>query len=301
MIFPVLKDLIKLKTIAGGSGVLQERANTRTHGDYTSLFQGLGVEFETVRPYVVGDDVRYIDWRVTARIGKPHVKTFRAECDRNVLVVVDANSYMRFGTRGTFKSIQAAKTAALLCWKSLQLQDRIGGLVFGDIQKGMQYFKPTKNDSSVLRMLKLLCATETSVHEAIPISVALNHTANMVTPQTLVFVVSDFSFDDLAVVEKALLALRKKCTVVLLPVVDPADKDIPSMGSIAFANFDQKVLINTNNAQARKNYQVAWQNYSKKLLQISKKIKAPLIWIETMIDPVKTLYSLSGKSSTWKT
>src|SRR5581483_6122219 len=109
MLFPDLKELIKLKTTSGVAKVLQDRANNRTHGDYTSLFHGLGVEFETVRPYVIGDDVRYIDWRVTARSGKPQVKTFRAECDRNVLVIVDANAYMRFGTRGTFKSIQAAR------------------------------------------------------------------------------------------------------------------------------------------------------------------------------------------------
>src|SRR5579871_3200956 len=133
MLFPELRELVKLKAVAGVSNLLQDRTGNRTHGDYASLFHGLGVEFETVRPYVIGDDVRYIDWRVTARSGKPHIKTFRAECDRNVLVVVDANAYMRFGTRNTFKSVQAAKTAALLCWKSLQQQDRVGGAVFGDI------------------------------------------------------------------------------------------------------------------------------------------------------------------------
>src|SRR5579872_36603 len=128
MLFPTLKELIKLKNVAANTGAMHGNSNTRTQGDYTSIFHGLGVEFETVRPYVIGDDVRYIDWRVTARIGKPQVKTFRAECDRNVLVLVDANAYMRFGTRGTFKSVQAAKAAALLSWKSLQLQDRVGGL-----------------------------------------------------------------------------------------------------------------------------------------------------------------------------
>lgn len=301
MLFPVLKDLIKLKTVIGAGSILQDRANNRTHGGYTSLFHGLGVEFETVRPYVIGDDVRHIDWRVTARIGKPHVKTFRAECDRNVLVVVDANAYMRFGTRGTFKSVQAAKTAAILCWKSLQLQDRIGGLVFGDTNNGMQYFKPSKHDSSVLRLLKTLCSKETNVHVPVPISVALNHTAKVVTPQTLVFIISDFSCDDMNAIEKALVALRKKCTVILLPVHDPADSDIPPIGAVVFANGLQDLVINTNDAKARKKYQAAWRTYSEHLAKLSKKIKAPLIWIETMIDPNKTLLATSGSVRAWKT
>lgn len=301
MLFPDLKDLIKLKTVISAAGILQDRAGNRTHGDYTSLFQGLGVEFETVRPYVIGDDVRHIDWRVTARIGKPQVKTFRAECDRNVLVVVDANAYMRFGTRGTFKSVQAAKTAAILCWKSLQLQDRIGGLVFGDIAKGMQYFKPSKQDSAVLRLLKLLCNRETSVHDPVSISAALHHTATVVMPQTLVFVISDFSCDSISAIEKALVALRKKCTVVLLPVHDPADSDIPPIGTIVFANGAQDIVINTNDAQARKKYQAAWQTYCAQLTKVSKKIKAPLIWIETMLDPNKTLMANPGSVRAWKT
>ncbi|HSX20675.1 MAG TPA: DUF58 domain-containing protein, partial [Gammaproteobacteria bacterium] len=205
MLFPTLQDLIKLRNAVSTTGVQQQRANSRAHGDYTSLFHGLGVEFETVRPYVIGDDVRYIDWRVTARIGKPQVKTFRAECDRNVLIVVDANAYMRFGTRVTFKSVQAAKTAALLCWKSLQQQDRVGGLIFGDVANGMQYFKPAKTESTVLRMLKLLCDTKTDVHEPVALSVALNHAAKILTPQSLVFVISDFSYDSMAAIEKSLI------------------------------------------------------------------------------------------------
>lgn len=301
MLFPELKDLIKLKALISASGLLQDRVSNRTQGDYTSLFHGLGVEFETVRPYVIGDDVRYIDWRVTARIGKPQVKTFRAECDRNVLVIVDANAYMRFGTRGTFKSIQAAKTAALLCWKSLQQQDRIGGLVFGDIVNGMQYFKPAKNDTAVLRMLKLLCNQTTDVHEPVPLSLALDHAARVVTPQSLVFIISDFSFDDFSALEKSLLQLRKKSTLILLPLHDPADSDIPAIGPVVFENYGQTAMINTNDVQARQNYHAAWVEYSNTLTQLSKKLKAPLLWIETITDPIKSLFSVSGSARAWKT
>lgn len=301
MLFPVLKDLIKLKTAVNAAGVVQKRAGNTTHGDYTSLFHGIGVEFETVRQYVVGDDVRHIDWRVTARSGKPHIKTYRAECDRNVFVVVDANAYMRFGTRNTFKSVQAAKVAALLCWKSLQLQDRIGGLIFGDVPKGMQYFKPSKSDNVILRMLKLLCSPETAVHVPVTISDALQQVAKVITPQSLVLVISDFSFDDAMAIEKALITLRKNCTLMLLPVCDPADKDIPAMGPIIFNHGGQDMVINTDDPQARKKYNAAWQDYQQRMTHIGKKLKAPLLWIETISDPIKALFAMSGTVTAWKT
>lgn len=300
MLFPELRDLIKLKTVVGATDLLHDRTANRTHGDYASLFHGLGVEFETIRPYVIGDDVRYIDWRVTARTGKPQVKTFRAECDRNVLIVVDANAYMRFGTQNTFKSIQAAKTAAILCWKSLQQQDRVGGVVYGDVPNGIQYFKSSKHDSSILHMLKALCNKQTNVHAEVSTSNALIHVAQVATPQSLVFILSDFSVDAMPQIELALLALRKKCTVVLLPVTDPSDSNIPAIGSLIAANNNLQALINTNDAKARKQYQDAWQAYKDDLVRIAKKIKAPLLWIETIIDPVKSLFKIAGATSTWK-
>jgi Uncharacterized conserved protein (some members contain a von Willebrand factor type A (vWA) domain) len=300
VLFPDLRDLIKLKTVVGASGLLHERTGNRTQGDYASLFHGLGVEFETVRPYVIGDDVRYIDWRVTARIGKPQVKTFRAECDRNVLIVVDANAYMRFGTRGTFKSIQTAKTAAILCWKSLQQQDRVGGIVFGDIDKGMQYFKSSKNSTTILKMLKLLCSNKINVHDQVATSAALNHVAQIATPQSLVFIISDFSMDDMTQIERALLALRKKCTVILLPVCDPSDSDIPAIGSLIVASGTQNAVINTNDRLARNKYNAAWNVYKHNLAQLGKKIKAPLLWVDTIKDPVKSLFGISGAGA-WKT
>lgn len=300
MLFPELRELIKLKTVVGSTDLLRDRASNRTHGDYASLFHGLGVEFETIRPYVVGDDVRYIDWRVTARTGKPQVKTFRAECDRNVLIVVDANAYMRFGTRGTFKSIQAAKTAAILCWKSLQQQDRVGGIIYGDVAKGIQYFRSSKNDSTVLHMLKLLCNKETDLHEPVATSTALNHVVQIATPQSLVFIISDFSVDNMAQIERSLLALRKKCTVVLLPVCDPSDSEIPAIGSLIVSNNNNQALINTSDAKARREYHAAWQSYKNNIIHLGKKIKAPLLWIETITDPVKSLFRVSGVT-TWKT
>ena len=300
MLYPELRELLKLKTTVTYGNLQFDKSSNRTQGDYASLFHGLGVEFETVRPYVVGDDVRYIDWRVTARIGKPQVKTFRAESDRNVLLVIDANAYMRFGTRVTFKSIQAAKIAALLCWRSMQQQDRVGGLVFGDIPNGIQYFKPTKTDGSILQLLKTLCNTKTDNHAPVPLVAALKQLQPVVTPQSLIFIISDFSLQPINELEKAILNLRQKCKIVLLPVHDPADRDIPDIGQIVFSDGQQQELLNTNNRRARKIYNNLWQNYVTALQQLAKKINVPLLWVETTLDPAKCLFSKTGSILKWK-
>jgi len=300
MLYPDLKELISLKAAISRQSIMPEKTCNRMQGDYASLFHGLGVEFETVRPYVVGDDVRYIDWRVTARSGKPHVKTFRAESDRNVLVVVDANAYMRFGTRGTFKSIQAAKATALLCWQSVQQQDRVGGLIFGDVENGIQYFKSDKTEGTVLRLLKALCNRNINIHSPVMLATALDHLARVATPQSLVFIVSDFSCGSLNDIEKSLINLRKKCKIVLLPVHDPSDSDIPNIGPIILANDGEREMVETGNTQARKMYRAAWDKYKHGLIHLSKKLKAPLLWLETTIDPIKTIFATKGSILTWK-
>ncbi len=285
MIFPNFSELIKLKNVVAQTTFMQKNTNNNMHGNYTSLFHGLGVEFETVRPYVIGDDVRYIDWRVSARSGATHVKTFRAECDRNVMIAVDANAYMRFGTRNTFKSIQAAKVAALLAWKSLQLRDRVGRFVFGYVADGIQFFNPTKHDSATLRLLKNLCSENIDLHPPVTPSTALQQATKILTSQTLLFIISDFSMDNLDELKRTLLNIRKKCNVVLLPVYDPADSVIPAIGSIIFSNNHANSMINTNNTKAAEIYKSKWNEYSKNIEYLSKTLKSPLVWVTTDTEP----------------
>lgn len=292
MLFPNLRDLIKLKSLVNSSSRLVNRTGSRLQGDYTSLFHGLGVEFETVRPYVIGDDIRHIDWRVTAKFGKAHIKTFRAECDRNVFVITDINAYMRFGTRNTFKSVQAAHLTALLCWQALQQQDRVGGLVFGDIMRGVQYFKSVKGDKSVLQILKALCNQQINNHEPIAISTAINHLSQILTPQSLVFIISDFNNDTLINLEKSLLTLSKRSTVVLLSLYDRADMFIPAVGQIRCANGLEELLINTDDSTSRKRYQMLWENYYNGMQQMCRKIKVPLLWVETTTDLFKLIHTM---------
>ena len=139
---------------------LKDKVSSAVSGEYKSKLYGSGLEFEEVREYVFGDDIRDIDWRVTARTGKTHSKLFKIDSEQIVNIVVDINPTMHFGTQKTFKSIQAAKTAALIGWNSFQNNNKVGGLVFGGAKKEAELFRPTKTKQSLLRLLQTLCQEE---------------------------------------------------------------------------------------------------------------------------------------------
>src|SRR5271170_5744589 len=157
MLYPDFNELIRLGKRASRLQILSGRSSTTAgSGDYASPFRGQGLAFHEVREYRFGDDIRSIDWRVTARTDKAHVKIFTEKRERTVILCVDANAAMRFGTRGTFKSVQAARAAALLGGQACSSNDRVGCLVFGDVADGMQFFTPMRSRRALWQALKLL-------------------------------------------------------------------------------------------------------------------------------------------------
>jgi hypothetical protein len=142
-LYPRLDDLLELRHQAHTLGVPSHHlVNSTFAGLYASVFRGAGVNFEEVREYREGDDIRYMDWKVTARTNEPHLKVFREERERSVVLCVDRGPHMVFGTRGTFKSVQAARAAALIGWAASRLNDRVGGMAFGDPEAGLQALPP---------------------------------------------------------------------------------------------------------------------------------------------------------------
>ena len=158
MLYPEFEKLLKLGYRASNLNLMsQRRVRSIVSGDHRSPFRGKGLDFEEVRHYAQGDDVRNIDWRVTARTGRPHIKLFTEERERSVLICTDVNHTMRFGTRGTFKSIQAAQAAALLGWAASRENNRVGGSFFGNVPDGMMFLDPVRTRRSLWRILKQLC------------------------------------------------------------------------------------------------------------------------------------------------
>ncbi|MCP4679733.1 MAG: DUF58 domain-containing protein, partial [Deltaproteobacteria bacterium] len=186
-------------------------------GEYHSTFKGQGMEFEEVRQYQPGDDIRLIDWNVTARTGFPHIKKFREERELSVVLMVDASSSGRFGTRERFKSETAAELCALLAFSAIKNNDKVGLIIFTDqIEK---FVPPQKGRSHVLRLIREILYFEPA-GTGTDVAGALEYFNKVIKRKSVVFVISDFLSDDYL---KPLQISNNKHDVVAMKVSDPRE------------------------------------------------------------------------------
>ena len=291
MLYPDFNELLALKSKAARLSLASSRVVTiTTAGQHHSPFRGQGLEFEEVREYAPGDDIRRIDWRVTARSGIPHTKVFKEERERSVLVCIDANSTMRFGTQNTFKSIQAARAAALISWQANSQHNRLGGCVYGDVQDGMQFFSPTRSRKSLWAMLKLLSDSQiVEQMQLVPLEETLQHVNKAAPTGALIYVISDFSnFSD--ALEKQLGNLQRHCQVVLITIDDSFDYSIPAIGTLLCVQNDQTNLyVDTNSPTGREQYAALWQQNRTRLQNIAGKLGIGMIELTTQEDVYQAL------------
>jgi uncharacterized protein (DUF58 family) len=279
MLYPDFNDLIsykdrKLDKVQLGSA----KVKSRTSGNHHSPFRGQGLDFDAVREYVPGDDIRNIDWRVTARTGLPHLKLFKEEKERHTIICVDMNAAMRFGTRNTFKSVQAARSASLLGWRALAHQDRVSVCLFGDVPGGVHYFASKRTRQSLSMMLKML-AEPPEEHHQVSLESALQHIGKTAHPGSLIYLISDFM--DLSLKESDLNRLRKSSDVVFISINDAADQTLVPAGVIGFYGKTDKLHINTDNISGRKSYTAQWEENRKALNALASRFKIPLIALST--------------------
>ena len=266
MLYPDFDELIRLGQRASRLQILSARSSaTAGSGDYASPFRGQGLAFHEVREYRFGDDIRSIDWRVTARTDKPHVKVFTEERERTVILCVDANAAMRFGTRGTFKSVQIARAVALLGWQANSSNDRVGCLVFGDVPSGLQFFAPARSRNALWPTLKLLSQTTQAAHPtAVPTETALKYLERVAPTGSLLIAIGDFQ-SPTEMLEKRIGNLRRTCDVMLIAVNDPADREIPAMETVVFDDdAGHKLTLDTDSATAREAYAQQWRESRKR-------------------------------------
>jgi uncharacterized protein (DUF58 family) len=286
MLYPDFNELLRLSEL---SPRLRLHASQRTlnlaAGDYVSPFRGQGLEFHEVREYRPGDDVRNIDWRVTARTNRPHLKTFTQERERSVLLAVDANAGMRYGTRGTFKSVQAARAAALLGWKAHGGNDRVGAVVYGDVAEGTQWFPPSRSKRALWKALKLLCAPVTeAASKPIALERVLGELERGAPTGALIFIVSDF-YDVTETLEKLLANLRRRCDIVLVAVQDPIDRAIVPLEDVIFTDAEgRKLRVSTLAPEAREAYARQWRENRMKLEDIAARRRIGIVDVHTEHD-----------------
>ncbi len=291
-----LKSLIDLAKLATRINLHHSENRSQQSGGYVSRFKGRGMEFDESRFYQPGDDIRSIDWRVTARTGKTHTKVFREERERPVFISVDNRKTMQFATRGVFKSVVATKLASLLAWAAEYHGDRIGGQTFSDYE--CWELKPQNGRHAVLRFLNALVSktdvtsskpeSSTHIFEHTTLEQILARLTQHARPGSLVYIISDFrGLNDSA--EIHLSKLSRHCEIVLVFIYDPLEISLPAKGRYRFTDTVRDVIVDTMDQQCLLNYQQRFELRKQCLELLAKKQGMSFIQCSTLDDPLQCL------------
>ncbi|MED5411014.1 MAG: DUF58 domain-containing protein [Pseudomonadota bacterium] len=275
-----LEYIAHTRSIAGISGL------------HLSKMRGRGIDFEEFRPYQPGDDIRLIDWRVTARTSRPFTKVFREERERPVIIAVDQTHNMYFGSQIAFKSVIAAQAAAVFCWLAIDNGDRVGGLVFSDIEANL--VRPKRSRRSALHLLnqvfeynkKLpdvkdpenLTPTDPSFQPGL--AHALGQIRRITKPGSTLYIISDFATLD----EKALQYLNQLSrhnNVICCLVYDALEESLPVPGIYSITDGNRKGALNTHNSKARIRYREQFEERMDRLSSEFDKLQIQLIKMRT--------------------
>ena len=224
--------------------------NDALAGRYHSAFKGRGMEFEEVRPYQVGDDIRNIDWNVTARYGEPFIKVFREERELTVLLVVDLSRSHEFGSRDQFKRELVAELGATLAFSAIKNNDKIGLVCFTD--RVEKFVPPRKGSGHVLRVIRELLAFQPK-GRGTNIAAALDHVNRIQRRRSVLFLISDFQ--DVGY-ERSIRIAKRRHDVIAVFVLDRREQSLPKAGLIELADNEtgRRIIVDTSNARWRKTY-----------------------------------------------
>jgi uncharacterized protein (DUF58 family) len=268
-------------------------------GRRASRLRGRGLEFEELRAYLPGDDVRAIDWKVTARTGAPHVRVTREERDRPALIVVDQRQAMFFGTVLNMKSVTAAEIAALAAWRILGAGDRVGGLVLSDT--GSDLVPARRSRGVVLRLLDLIADRNLALSADAPavsdaparLNAALAEVAQIVTHDWLLLVVSDFDGTDDATL-RILTGIARGNDIILAVVHDPSAHEIPEKGRIVVGDGRLQVELDLADSRVRRNLASAGGERIARLLAWQERLDAAILPVSAGEATVPQLLRLFG-------
>ncbi|MEK6728525.1 MAG: DUF58 domain-containing protein [Planctomycetota bacterium] len=263
-------------------------------GEYHSVFKGRGMEFDEVREYQPGDEIRTIDWNVTARMGRPFIKRFVEERELTVMLLVDISPSGNFGSAEQLKNEVATEICALLAFSAIKNNDKVGLIVFTDkIEKFIPPKKGIKHVSRVIR--ELLCAQPTGKGTNIP--VALEYLNKISARRTISFLVSDFIATNYA---HALRIANKRHDVIAVSITDPRERELPNVGFIELkdAESGETLLVDTSNLHARKEYSALCNRQMQERSKLFRSMGVDEIVINTgkhYIDPIVRFFRIREK------
>ncbi|MEZ4908123.1 MAG: DUF58 domain-containing protein [Saprospiraceae bacterium] len=260
-------------------------------GQYHSAFKGIGMSFSEVRNYRYGDEVRYIDWNVTAKTNEPHIKVFDEERDLTVMLLIDISNSLNFGSKNKVKKELAAEISAVVSFSAIANNDKVGAILFSD--KIEKYIPPKKGKKHILRIIREIIYLEPE-NTKTDIGNALRYLSNVHNKRSIVFLISDFISDDYSI---PLKLARKKHDIVAINIFDKIEREIPNVGLLKVVDSETGRIIEIDTSD--KLFLGKYIKYSKdKKIQnddILRKNQIDKIDIELNEDYVASLYSFFKK------
>lgn len=262
-------------------------------GEYHSAFKGSGMAFSEVREYSPGDDIRKIDWNVTARFGAPFIKVFEEERELTVMFLIDLSASDLFGTKNSDKRELITELCAVLSFSALQNNDKVGVIIFSDVIE--KFIPPKKGRSHVLRVIRELVDFQPQ-NQKTNITEALNFFNNVIKKKCTCFILSDFNDSNF---QKALSIANRKHDLVAIWTRDPNEKELPSLGFIPIENPETKHIqwIDSSNASVQKAYKVEQLKREHQIKTDFKKSGVDFTELYTnksYIQPLMTLFKMRG-------
>ncbi len=257
-------------------------------GEYHSAFKGRGIAFNEVREYQYGDDIRNIDWNVTARFNHPYIKVFEEERELTVMLLIDVSGSGSFGTKSGFKRDVMTEVAAVLSFSAIYNNDKIGVIFFTDIVE--KFIPPQKGRKHILRIIRELLDFKPQSNNT-NLSEPLRFLTNAIKKRCTAFIISDFIAPDF---EDALKIAANKHDVVALKVYDPFEKELPEIGFIKVRDSEKgyEKWIDTSSSLARKAYAQWWNDHTVNVENTFRKYGVDSVSLSTGEDYVKPLIKL---------
>ncbi len=254
-------------------------------GEYHSAFRGRGMSFSEVREYTYGDDVRNIDWNVTARTGDPYIKTFEEERELTVVLLIDISGSSVFGGGGEMKNELTTEIAAVLAFSAITNNDKVGAILFSD--KVEKYIPPAKGKKNILRIIREMLYFKPE-NKGTDVSIALEFLNNIQKKRAIVFILSDFRTDDY---QTALMIASRRHDVVGLHIYDILERDLPQVGLIRVKDSEtgKTAVIDSNSEKVRNAMKNAFDDHYLSFKEVFSKNRCDTLSISTSEDYIKNL------------
>ncbi|MBB3061476.1 DUF58 domain-containing protein [Microbulbifer rhizosphaerae] len=296
--YPEVTPLVQLRAIARQLQLFKPHlAKSDQAGNLLTRYRGRGMNFEEVRDYQPGDDVRTIDWRVTARTGKTHTKLYQEERERPVVILVDLRSPMFFGSRQAFKSVAASGIAAALAWAGLQNGDRIGALLYSD--GDFETVRPRRSHHAVLSMIHGTVARAGALRSPVPEGTAqplkqlLEEARRITRPGSALFLISD-CHDLNETCEQPLYLLGRHADLQVLRISDPMERELPEQ-SLTISDGRQRTFLNAGNRPLREHFADHQTQARAEVAQLCRRHRLPLLDFDNTRPLVPALLSYYGQ------